>query len=438
MKLKDIKRDEIKQVFKRAIRFLEILLLPMLVAKFLYYYPMLSIRENFFIDYRMVLEVLVVAIIINLMLLFSITRIVAIEDDMLKNDFYAVFGWDAKFGKKALFFIKHRRIQIAAAIVASIYIMFPIEFTSPAFAELVLKGSTNFGLKLLGKLLVIAALLFDGLMALNSATHVWITEQKREGKQEKRSKFAIVGIVLAYAVGGLYLPVVNDLILSLIQIVAAFFKEFKSVPMYIAVGLLILSPFIYKYAKAISTRKKLIKGLKRLQKEENCIVTKVKSPYKSIFKQYIGESFKLTTESGKKYSCKVLGTASKNTPFIIYPNGSASYIASVGFFKSEAFSYNKSISFAYEADEPKILILNPIPKFCYTVLGSETVDFKAKKRDDEYAEPITTGSHKAPKVVYVTYNGKTVPIDNGDVIGGYKIYSTSAFINAADRDCLDR
>ena len=36
------------------------------------------------------------------------------------------------------------------------------------------------------------------------------------------------------------------------------------------------------------------------------------------------------------------------------------------------------------------------------------------------------------------YDGSVTTLDNGDVIGGYKIFTGSGFLNALERNCIDR
>lgn len=55
--------------------------------------------------------------------------------------------------------------------------------------------------------------------------------------------------------------------------------------------------------------------------------------------------------------------------------------------------------------------------------------------------------HKATKVIIVNpvakelmtgKDGRNVPIDNGDDVGGYKVYAGTAFVNALRRDTVDK
>lgn len=44
----------------------------------------------------------------------------------------------------------------------------------------------------------------------------------------------------------------------------------------------------------------------------------------------------------------------------------------------------------------------------------------------------------APKEIYRRKNGRISSCDNGDRVGDYRIYTGSAFLNAFDRECIDR
>ena len=76
---------------------------------------------------------------------------------------------------------------------------------------------------------------------------------------------------------------------------------------------------------------------------------------------------------------------------------------SFNLFKTPIFTHTKVREFGYESEFSKILIINPVPKklFCH-------------------------------------FGNKIEEIDNGALVGGYKIYTATAFVRAIDNDILDR
>ncbi len=117
-----------------------------------------------------------------------------------------------------------------------------------------------------------------------------------------------------------------------------------------------------------------------------------------------GESFNIDA-NGKVYSCKLIGAPSKNDPLVIYDNGTCTFIHAVHFLKATLMHYVRSYVYGYETepDVKKVIIVNPV------------------------AKELLTGKE-----------GRNVPIDNGDDVGGYKVFAGTAFINALRRDTVDK
>ena len=72
-------------------------------------------------------------------------------------------------------------------------------------------------------------------------------------------------------------------------------------------------------------------------------------------------------------------------------------------FKTPIFSHTTVREFGYDSELPKILIINPVPKqlFCH-------------------------------------FGNKIEEIDNGALVGDYKIYTATAFIRAIETDTVER
>ena len=86
----------------------------------------------------------------------------------------------------------------------------------------------------------------------------------------------------------------------------------------------------------------------------------------------------------------------------IHPNGEMHFFHSLKIRDLKIYSYETVTAFGYDSPNPKILIVNPVPK------------------------------------KLMAYKGKIVEIDNGDFVGDYKVYNTTAFIRAIENDILDR
>ena len=84
-------------------------------------------------------------------------------------------------------------------------------------------------------------------------------------------------------------------------------------------------------------------------------------------------------------------------------NGVCAFEHTIRLTKIELFTYETQIAFGYEAADKKVLIVNPVPKIL--------------QKDEQT---------------------KTVPLDNGDTVGGSIVYAATGFLNALGRGRLGR
>jgi hypothetical protein len=96
----------------------------------------------------------------------------------------------------------------------------------------------------------------------------------------------------------------------------------------------------------------------------------------------------------------------KRIPMVMYEDGTGEYIHTVNIGKKgaqiEIFRYVKKFNFGYKSENDKIIIVIPVPKF-----------------------------------MQMNKSGKIFDIDNGEVIGEYRMFAGTGFINALDRECVD-
>ena len=131
-------------------------------------------------------------------------------------------------------------------------------------------------------------------------------------------------------------------------------------------------------------------------------MTEVQHPYLSAFRVCKGESFQITTHK-KTYSCKLVGAPKRFLPMAIHPSGALHFVHSFSMFKATLYSYNTVKDISYDSELPKILIVNPTPLklSCY-------------------------------------FQNKIAEIDNGALVGEYKIYTATAFVRAIETDTVER
>ena len=88
-------------------------------------------------------------------------------------------------------------------------------------------------------------------------------------------------------------------------------------------------------------------------------------------------------------------------PVVIHASGVLHFMYIVRIFKAPLFQISVPKAFGYDSEHAKIVIINPTPKF-----------------------------------VYQFREGKPFLLDNGDMVGDYKVYTTTAFLRALNLNVL--
>lgn len=152
----------------------------------------------------------------------------------------------------------------------------------------------------------------------------------------------------------------------------------------------------------IRKRKKFISSLKKITATSNYQLSDIKKPYLSVFKQTPDHSFTVTAHQ-KTYHCKLISGKRKGIPIIFSDQGFLLYRRIIRIGKSELFSIYSKYNYSFQSDMKKCLIITCIPAQCY----------------------------------FKDATGHMYPIDTGEKIGEYTVYSSQGFLGALDRDCLD-
>jgi hypothetical protein len=155
-----------------------------------------------------------------------------------------------------------------------------------------------------------------------------------------------------------------------------------------------------RWLRAFLARRKFVSRLEKMSRREP---VKVNHPYRSVISLKEGVSDFAVESKGKKYTCKLISTHNPLAPLYVGSDGIYRIVHRIHLRDFEFFRWEKEGSFAFEGEEQKVLIINPVPRKVF-------------------------GSHL----------DKTWPLDNGDRVGEYRIYTASAFLNALERECLDR
>ena len=289
---------------------------------------------------------------------------------------------------------------VETAVLASVFIILPIGLIHPQLAEIYFdKFEVVNQAQILSAFLPI--LLFINLLAHISVIQLWQSEakwQKYENKKTKSSSFIYTLAIYAFApiLMAVFLPILVYIPL-VFQAIGLFMTPATTVLLVLLIAFLVLFPPL----RACSIRKKTIKQIKASCLQNGYDISDIKEPYLSILKPCEGESFSIT-KGGKTYSCKLIAAPKKSLPMAIHPDGQMHFFHEVKIRGVKILSYKTVKHFSYDSKDSKILIVNPVPK------------------------------------KLMAYKGTIVEIDNGELVGDYKIYNATAFVRAIDNDILDR
>lgn len=168
-----------------------------------------------------------------------------------------------------------------------------------------------------------------------------------------------------------------------------------------------------EYLISLSKRRKLIKKLTRICKENGYELSPIQRSYASLLRERRGANFTVTV-SGKTYECKLLTHHAFPIMKFDYEGGYELILTLKFRFMSRgrgvAHSHEmgvpvlkRKMTYAFESEHQRVLIVCPVP-----------------------AHTLVAGP-----------DGGT-PLDTGAHIGEYRMFNTTGFLGALERDCLDR
>lgn len=221
-------------------------------------------------------------------------------------------------------------------------------------------------------------------------------------KKDRKGDAGLYGQLFTLVVAFWMLPIA--LIMAIPLFVSFFLLVSTLVTWQVIVffAVFVVAVIVFWFLRAVLKRRKFVRMLNQICAEQKLEVSKIKNVYKSIFTLMQGEDFTINV-GGVVYSCKILSAKRKRLPMYFTSDGYYFLVHNINFFRVHLFSYNTTFKFGYDSPHKKILIINPVP--------NELFSF---------------------------YNGQPAVLDNGDIIGGYKIFSASGFLNAVERDCIER
>jgi hypothetical protein len=288
---------------------------------------------------------------------------------------------------------------------------------------------TPFLTRVLWTALVFALGLYMTQFAAVDARKKWVElPSTLEGKQfwksmqDKTSRsYSYWRMILRLVGYGLIYILLSPAVVAVIPILYTVLRVFLLITVQPWLLLLLFAFPIFEYAKALFRRAKFLRRLKKFAKKYGLGEVTVHHGFLSVLRDgREGVQFTLTVKK-QTYCCRMLASVNRSNSITLKENGQcvrrfsfhvpmptmvhgafgqAMMVPQGSSMERELFHITSVSDYRFEAKGKKILILNPVPRKGYRMLEGE--------------HPI--------------------PLDNGDAIGEYTVYSGNAFLRTLERD----
>ncbi len=426
-----------------AKRFLEKFLLFTIFNQYIFFVPIFFTKDpynGFFVTKGIV----IVGVVISFLLFYSATRMTTVYYEDMANRFMDSEPTPEGFSKKLAFIFSQTETKIELISFAVIYLIIPPKVLHSGYVWLFAGFEDGFIARIKVLAITLPILFIIYIFAHLSAMNYWnkegrktrekykdlsekeIKERKKSEKSE-RIRFKLT-LIFSYFLGSMVLIFV---IPSLFISISPILMLFLDIRVFLIALLVVFFPWIFRNTRAFFKRWKFIRTLKKLCRERKYRLSKIRSPYLSLFKPHEGEDFSVYIQK-RRYACKLITCKKRSQPIYIMPDGKAAFLVKVRFLRLVLFSYTKSFDFGYEADCKKVVIINPIPQ--------RVLLPRAEFSDLMDEQSVLTGKsgHRIFAANVSNRYSDSVELDNGDIVGGYELYSATAFLNALERDCIDK
>ncbi len=397
------KQHNIRPIAKACDCFLSLFLPYILVSQVLYFAPMYSPYKELADEMLGGKLTTSICLIVSVPLFYSLVKFTAMDNELLCKKIVERDNVGMGFKEKLLFLFAQKTFWAGVIAFVVLYLILPLKWCYAALADFFLQNQVTFSGKLLLLICVFPLFFVLGVKAHFSAMEYWYAKshgQVEENQRQEKKFFtpAEIAVILAVAFYG-FIGIVAGICVPLFKGYFRIFQELITPQVIVVLLLLVLFCSGFQYARAFKKRKVFIKRLTVMCGRGQFKLSKIIFPYRSLFSLYDGESF--SVRSGEKeYSCKLVSVAKKNVSLVIYEDGICQFVRSTHLLGMEMFKRAKTYKFGWETKSSKVLIINPVPQ----------------------------------KV----YNSQKFPLDNGDAVGDYKIFTSTAFLNALARGCIDK
>ena len=351
---------------------------------------------------------------------FSMKRILSDFSADFQERYFA--AKDAAGKKPALgFYLHEKRLYSELGVFSLIFWLFPLKVFFAAPCALFFKGEDGILQKAILFFPFLFCLLVLSILARYSASKQIERQKRKEATQlkklmgvEKKEKkgrafmgqasLKLLSAMAVYLFGGMLLTGYYSYLVFFAKLLLLLLTTPQTlVPiLLVAVGVPIV-----RIVNGISKRARFYKALQKSCAERGYRLSDLRRPYLSLFRLFESDLPTFTVSVGEKsYACKMVSAAGRNTPLFFFDRGEeleGARLYKIRFFRQDILSWEDHFLCGFPSEYKRIIIVNPVCKSLCTFRG-----------------------------------GKMTELDNGDEIGKYEIYTGRAFINALERDVIDR
>ena len=345
-----------------------------------------------------------VKLIISLFIFYSIAYTFSV------NNKYALCDYDSRgeeenfLGSRLSHVLSGKFFWIQLLCIAVLSLVLPVSFTYGFISGVFLPHLNGLSLKLSTLTIILPVLFVLVLLSGTEACRKWFYLKRKKKAIDTSIAKTVKELCIAAAVflgGSVCVPWFLPFIVTMINFANRY--NLPAIVLYLvgAVLLLFLVYVAVVYLRAVAKRKRFIYDLKRLSEKSNMVLSGIDDAYSSLFLRKSGINFSVEKDN-RRYDCKFVAGVFYGSPIIFSENGSGVCKHTFRFLRLEIFSILSRVDYTFDSENEKILIVLPIPKNIYVA----------------------------------TADSKPRPADTGDVVGDYKIYNATGFLNGLERGSI--
>ena len=338
----------------------------------------------------------------SFLLVYSSERLFTIRDRAFIEAYLLPETPKRRFFDRVRFAVANKPFLIEAAVCAFFFLVTPYGFhfsLADRAGEMVSGSILACPVALraaIGVALFFGALLWGRLTGMKYRLKM---TDKKELESIYTKRYLFLHLFLILALYCFFEATLFDLVVySIVSILFSVAGIVWAVAKYVILA--VIPVYLFLVLRSLRKRRKFIVQFKALCAEKGIECPKFICPYRSAIRLNYGENFRFTL-AGETYSCKFLKGTRKWVPIIFEANGVAGYVHAIRFRNYTFFQFTTHFKYDYPADANKILILSPVP--------SQTLCVE---------------------------QGKAKPIDNGEKLWDYTVYSATSFLNSFERETL--